>query len=94
MARDGRPRARDPRALPPPAHARDPRRVRAVPRLQPGAAPARGALCLARRVLAGHPALRDRLPTDEAHALDGPPRALRAQKVAGELRAPRARARD
>ena len=94
MARDGRARARDPRSLPTPAHARHPRRLRAVPRLQPRAATARGALCLARGSLAGHPALRRRVLTDEAHALDGPPRALCAQKVAGELRAPRARARD
>jgi hypothetical protein len=93
MAREHRARARHPRSVPAPTHPRHPRRIDPIPGAQPRATPTRGALRVSRRSISRDPSLGRRLASDETHALDRAPRPVRAQKVAGELRAPRARAR-
>jgi hypothetical protein len=93
MARKSRPRTRYSRGLPTSTHLRHPRRIDPIPRLPTRDHPARGPLRIPRRRLARHTPLRRRIPPNAPHALDGPPRTVRAQKIAREFRTARARAR-
>lgn len=91
---DGSPRPERATAAPPPQNTRHPRRDPALPLLPPEAARLLRALRGARRGRARDPRLEARAPPDAAAAVDGDPGPVRAQEVAGELRAADAQARD
>jgi hypothetical protein len=93
LARQSRERTGHSRSIPTSPDVRGARSVYTIPILHTRDDPARGALRVARGRLARHPSLRRRIPAYTPYALDGAPRAVRAQKVAGEFRAARACAR-